>query len=164
NSLVDVDVCDELYAASAAGVEIDLIVRGMCVLRAGVPGLSDRIRVRSVVGRFLEHSRIYYFANAGDPVCTIGSCDWMTRNLDRRVEALVTITDVRLRARIEHLLEAYLADRGMARVLGADGRYRRLVVDGDEARVQDLFLANGDGLDEGDVVRSVPRFVPLRAV
>ncbi|GDY13960.1 polyphosphate kinase [Planctomycetota bacterium] len=127
NALVDEPMCDELYAASAAGVEIDLIVRGMCILKAGVPGLSENIRVRSLVGRFLEHSRIYHFANDGDPVYAIASADWMGRNLDRRVESLVQITDESICARLATILETCLADQTQARVQQSDGTYRRLL-------------------------------------
>jgi polyphosphate kinase len=91
NSLVDEQIIDELYRASMAGVEIDVLVRGMCALRPGVPGLSETIKVHSVLGRYLEHSRIFYFENAGDPDIFIGSADMMHRNLDRRVETLVKI-------------------------------------------------------------------------
>jgi polyphosphate kinase len=93
NALLDKNVVQALYRASQAGVEIDLIVRGICALRPGVRGLSDRIRVRSIVGRFLEHSRIYYFANGGDEEIYMGSADWMPRNLYERVEVLVPLRD-----------------------------------------------------------------------
>lgn len=126
NSLVDTAMCDELYAASRAGVQIDLVVRGMCILRAGVKGLSENIRVRSVVGRFLEHSRIYYFHNRGRPVYAIASADWMTRNLDYRVESLVRIEDPALQQQLQRILDVCLADNTQARVLGADGIYTRL--------------------------------------
>jgi polyphosphate kinase len=129
NSLVDHAIVDELYAASRAGVEIDLIVRGMCILRPGVPGLSERIRVRSIVGRLLEHSRIYYFRNhlhaASEPVVAIASADWMTRNLDRRVEALVRIESEALRDRLARILEICLEDDSQARLLLPDGTYVR---------------------------------------
>jgi len=126
NSLVDEGICDELYAASQAGVRIDLIVRGMCILRPGVPGLSENITVRSIIGRLLEHSRIYYFANRGQAVIAIASADWMTRNLDRRVECLVRIEDEALRARLTGILDICLEDTVQARILQADGIYRRV--------------------------------------
>lgn len=117
NSLVDADMIDELYAASADGVRVDLIVRGICCLRAQVPGLSERITVRSVVGRYLEHSRIYRFANGdgvGAPVHFMGSADLMPRNLDRRVEAMVPIGDPALARRIDEMLAVDLADDTLA--------------------------------------------------
>ena len=125
NALVDEPMCEELYAASRAGVKIDLIVRGMCILRAGVPGLSENITVRSIVGRFLEHSRIYYFANQGDPVYAIASADWMGRNLDRRVEHLLRIEEPALQTRLKSILDACLEDNVMARLMGPDGMYTR---------------------------------------
>ena len=123
NSLVDIGMCDELYAASKAGVQIDLIVRGMCILRPGVKGLSENIRVRSIVGRFLEHSRIYHFANQGSPVYAISSADWMTRNLDFRVESLVRIEDARLVGELQRILDLCLADDVQSRLLQPDGTY-----------------------------------------
>ena len=117
NSLVDPELIEALYAASAAGVEIDLIVRGMVCLRPGVPGLSDTIRVRSIVGRYLEHSRIFQFANGegpGRPTWLIGSADWMPRNLDRRVEALVPVAAPELQERLQEILDVNLADDVLA--------------------------------------------------
>jgi polyphosphate kinase len=117
NSLVDPELIEELYAAAADGVDIQLIVRGICCLRPGVAGLSERISVRSIVGRYLEHSRVYRFANgagAGRPACYIGSADLMPRNLDRRVEVLVPIRDESLRTRIDEVLELLLADDVLA--------------------------------------------------
>jgi polyphosphate kinase len=117
NSLVDADMIDELYAASADGVRVELIIRGICCLRAGVPGLSDNITVRSIVGRYLEHSRIYRFANGagvGSPVHYLGSADLMPRNLDRRVEAMVPIQDPALRHRVDEILAVSLADDSLA--------------------------------------------------
>jgi len=126
NALLDKSVVQALYRASQAGVEIDLIVRGICALRPGVKGVSDRIRVRSIVGRFLEHSRIYYFANGGDEEIYMGSADWMPRNLYERVEVLVPLPDEVLRDRVRHeILDAYLADNRKARILLRDATYIR---------------------------------------
>lgn len=126
NSLNDVKLIEELYAASQAGVSIDLIVRGICILRPGVPGLSDNIRVRSIIGRFLEHSRIFYFAGDGQPYLGIASADWMSRNLDRRVEHLVRIDEAELIEAMLTQLGYYLADNESVRVLQPDGSYQRL--------------------------------------
>ena len=126
NALLDKNVIQALYRASQAGVEIDLIVRGICALRPGVRGVSENIRVRSIVGRFLEHSRIYYFANAGEEEIYIGSADWMPRNLYERVEVLVPLRDEMLRQRVHHeILDAYLADNRKARILLKDTTYIR---------------------------------------
>jgi polyphosphate kinase len=126
NALLDKSVVQALYRASQAGVEIDLIVRGICALRPGVRGVSDRIRVRSIVGRFLEHSRIYYFANGGEEEIYMGSADWMPRNLYERVEVLVPLRDELLRDRVRHeILDAYLADNRKARILLRDSTYIR---------------------------------------
>jgi len=126
NALLDKNIVQALYRASQAGVEIDLIVRGICALRPGVRGVSDHIRVRSIVGRFLEHSRIYYFANGGEEEIYIGSADWMPRNLYERVEVLVPLRDELLRQRVHHeILDAYLADNRKARILLKDTTYIR---------------------------------------
>jgi polyphosphate kinase len=127
NRLADREIVSALYAASQAGVEIDLIVRGVCTLRPGVPGLSENIRVRSIVGRLLEHSRTYYFENGGDPEVYIGSSDWMPRNLDRRVEVISPVRDPHFRKYLaEEYLEAYLKDNTKAWILQPDGRYTRV--------------------------------------
>jgi polyphosphate kinase len=126
NALVDKNIVQALYRASQAGVEINLIVRGICALRPGVRGVSENIRVCSIVGRFLEHSRIYYFANGGDEEIYIGSADWMPRNLYERVEVLVPLRDEMLRQRVRHeILDAYLADNRKARILLKDETYIR---------------------------------------
>src|SRR6266576_2315486 len=127
NALVDKKVIMALYRASQAGVEIDLLVRGICALRPGVRGVSDRIKVRSIVGRFLEHSRIYCFANGGEEEVYIGSADWMPRNLYERVEVLTPLKDPMARERVYHeILGAYLADNMKTRILSKDGSYRRI--------------------------------------
>jgi polyphosphate kinase len=134
NRLTDLEIIDALYRASQAGVPIDLIVRGSCMLRPGVPGLSETIHVRSIVGQFLEHSRIFYFANGGDDDVYIGSADWMTRNLDRRVEVVTPILDPNLKQILKNVvLNAYLKDNVKARVLNADGIYERVPVAPGEA-------------------------------
>jgi polyphosphate kinase len=126
NALLDKNMIQALYRASQAGVEIDLIVRGICALRTGVRGLSDRISVRSIVGRFLEHSRVFYFANGEEEEIYIGSADWMPRNLYERVEVLVPLRDEFLRERVRReILDAYLADNRKARILVRDGSYIR---------------------------------------
>jgi len=126
NALVEPRSIQALYGAAQAGVEIDLVVRGMCALRPGVPGVSERIRVRSVVGRFLEHTRVFYFHNGGDPEVYLGSADWAERNFFRRVEVCFPILDGALRARVIDELMLYLADNRQAWELQADGVYRRV--------------------------------------
>ena len=126
NSLVEESLIGALYEASQAGVKIDLIVRGICCLRPGVAGVSENIRVISIVGRFLEHSRIYFFGNGGKPKVYLGSADWMPRNLFRRVEVVFPVRDPNLRKRMtDEILPTYLADCVKARELGEDGVYRR---------------------------------------
>jgi polyphosphate kinase len=124
NALLDKALIQALYRASQAGVQIDLIVRGICAVRPGVRGVSDNIRVRSIVGRYLEHSRIYCFANGGEEDIYIGSADWMPRNLYERVEVLVPLRDEMLRQRVRaEILDAYLADNRKARILLKDATY-----------------------------------------
>ena len=144
NSLLDVKMINSLYEASAAGVAIDLIVRGICCVKPGIPGLSQNIRVRSVVGRFLEHERIYYFCNGGAEEVYCGSADWMERNFDRRVETIFPLDDPSLRERvISQLLPLYLADNVGARELSPDGTYtRRTPGDSEPICAQELLLAN----------------------
>jgi polyphosphate kinase len=127
NSLVDAQMIEHLYAASNAGVEIELIIRGMCSLRPGVRGMSERIRVRSVIGRYLEHSRIYWFGNDDNPEMYIGSADIMERNLDRRVETLFPVNDPAIRTWVsQRMLEAYLRDTERTHILHSDGSWHRV--------------------------------------
>jgi polyphosphate kinase len=143
NAISDAGIVQRLYRASQAGVPIDLVVRGMCVLRPGIPGVSETISVRSIVGRFLEHSRIFHFVNGGDRDVYIGSADWMGRNLDRRVETVVPVFDPVLREMIcDEILDVYLADNVKARILRPDGGYERRGVLPGEHRVdaQQIFL------------------------
>ena len=127
NALLDASTIKALYAASLAGVKVDLIVRGACALRPGVLGMSENIKVRSIVGRFLEHSRIYYFRNDGEQDVWLSSADWMGRNLFGRIEVAFPVLDQKLKKRvIDEGLKPYLADNVNAWVLSADGEYRRL--------------------------------------
>ena len=126
NSLCDPDVMEALYKASAAGVEIELIVRGICCIRPGIPGVSENITVRSIVGNFLEHSRIYYFENGGSPEVYAASADWMPRNLDRRVEIMFPLEDSEIRAKALHILQLELEDTVKAHILRSDGTYDRV--------------------------------------
>ncbi|MBI3981610.1 MAG: polyphosphate kinase 1 [Gemmatimonadetes bacterium] len=126
NALVEPSVIDALYGASQAGVAIDLVIRGICCLRPGLPGVSHGIRVTSIVDKFLEHSRVFYFENAGNPEIFLGSADWMPRNFFRRIEAMFPIEDERLKQRVmEEILPVILADNVKARELQLDGRYTR---------------------------------------
>nr|WP_267887179.1 RNA degradosome polyphosphate kinase [Thermobifida halotolerans] len=138
NSLVDEEVIDALYSASRAGVPIDLWVRGSCVLRPGVEGLSETIRVRSILGRFLEHSRVFVFENGGEPQVWIGSADLMPRNLDRRVEALVRVTDPGQRARLAGLMDLAMADSTSTWHLNPDGSWTRFTHDEEGTPLLDL--------------------------
>lgn len=126
NSLAEPQMMQALYEASQAGVRIDLIVRGVCSLKPGLPGVSENIQVRSIVGRFLEHSRVFFFHNGGTPKLYCASADWMYRNFFTRVETAFPINDERLRARIEEDLHTYLADNSLAWVMQSDGTYKRL--------------------------------------
>jgi polyphosphate kinase len=147
---------EHLYAASAAGVSIDLLVRGICCLRPGVPGLSENIRVRSLIGRYLEHSRILQFANGagpGSPVTYIGSADLMPRNLDRRIEAMVPVVDPHLQRRVDEILAVEMADDVLAWTLGPDATWTKVVPSpGSEPinahlRFQELALARARRTD-----------------
>jgi polyphosphate kinase len=143
NQLQDKGTIKELYRASQAGVPIELNVRGLCCLRPGVPGLSENIRVFSVLGRFLEHSRIYRFANGGDPAYFIGSADWMKRNLSRRVETIMPVLDPTIQRELWEILEVYASDNASAWDAGSDGQYeRRQTPAGEPRRVaQEIFIA-----------------------
>jgi polyphosphate kinase len=140
NALVDAEVIHALYEASRAGVEIDLIVRGICCLRPGVPGVSERIRVISIVGRFLEHSRAWCFANGGEDCVYIGSADWMPRNFDRRIEVASPIEDPEHRDVVRRLLEQMLQDNRQAWDLSNDGAYRQRHRDGDPEQGTHQYL------------------------
>jgi len=146
NSLVDSAVVDELYAASEAGVSIDLIIRGICCLRPGVEGLSDNIRVRSIVGRFLEHSRIYAFGSRHERRYFIGSADLMPRNLDRRVEAVTPVTDPELQGRLQEILDVCLSDDLLASELNPDGSWQKIATEKEinaQLRLHELAFDRG---------------------
>jgi polyphosphate kinase len=158
NSLLDKNIVEELYRASQAGVEIDLIVRGICALRPGVRGVSNRISVRSIVGRFLEHSRIFYFANGGEEEVYLGSADWMPRNLYERVEVTFPVKNPMLRQRIRtEILEAYLRDTAKARWLRSDGSYvRAKLPDGaDGFNAQEFLIAVAEGRQNAGNIRAL---------
>jgi len=166
NALLDKNIIMALYRASQAGVKIDLIVRGICALRPGVRGVSDYIRVRSIVGRFLEHSRIYYFLNGGQEEIYMGSADWMPRNLYDRVEVVFPIKDELLRERVrEEILQIYMADNVKSRFLQKDGSYspawrvagRRKPPSGSSAfSAQDFLIGLAEGKQTLDLIPTVP--------
>jgi polyphosphate kinase len=136
NALVDQPIIQELYRASQAGVKIDLLVRGICCLRPGIKGISDNIRVVSVVGRFLEHSRIFYFRNTGKEEVYLGSADLMPRNINRRVEVLFPVQDPRLIKYVhDELLQTCLSDNVKGRLMQPDGSYVRVKADGKKAPI-----------------------------
>jgi polyphosphate kinase len=157
NRLTDLNVIEALYEASQAGVKIDLIVRGACMLRPGEPGLSQTIHVRSIVGPFLEHSRIFYFANGGDEEVYIGSADWMARNLDRRVEVVTPVLDPQLKKYLKDtVIAAYLRDNVKARVMNPDGSYDRPAVGpGEESFNSQLFFEGPNSSPSGKNVHSL---------
>jgi polyphosphate kinase len=175
NALLEPSVIEALYAASQAGVEIDLIIRGVCTLRPGVPGLSERIRVRSIVGRFLEHSRIFHFANGGDDEIYMGSADWMPRNLFERCEVAFPVRDTCARARIhDEILPALLADTIKARLQQPDGSYTRaskVLKDAPPFSSQDFLMQLAEGKTDLDALpshqpvppKSAPQRSPRRA-
>jgi polyphosphate kinase len=139
NALVDEEVIQALYSASQAGVQIRLLVRGVCSLRPGVPGVSDNVVVRSIVGRFLEHSRVYRFENAGQPEIYLASADWTARNFFRRVEVCFPVQDADLRDRVDQILDTYWRDNVKAREQTSDGTYFRRPVEGERVDAQALF-------------------------
>ena len=126
NSLCDREIIACLYEASCAGVKIELVVRGICCLKAGVPGLSENISVHSIVGNFLEHARIFYFENGGSPEVYMGSADWMPRNLDKRVEIMFPVEDPALKEQVIHILKVQLEDNVKAHILQPDGTYEKI--------------------------------------
>ncbi len=156
NGLIDRRTIEALYAASQAGVEIDLIVRGMCSLRPGVKGLSERIRVRSIVGRFLEHSRIFHFANGGEDDVYCGSADWMPRNLVERCEVVFPVMQIDLKKRLrDEILKTYLKDNTKARLLQPDGEYVRAPKSVTPFTAQDYLMSLAEGSEEKVPIRKL---------
>ena len=161
NSLTDKKIIDKLVDASCAGVKIEMMIRGICCLRAGVPGLSEHISVRSIVGNFLEHSRIFYFLNDGSPEVYMGSADWMPRNLDRRVEIMFPVEDEGLKEKVIHILEVELEDNVKAHILQPDGTYEKedkrgkVLINSQEQFCQEAvqLAKEGKGKDDPAVTR-----------
>jgi polyphosphate kinase len=163
NALVEPSVIDALYRASQAGVRIDLLIRGICCLRAGLAGASETIRVISIVDRFLEHSRVFYFENAGKPEVFLASADWMPRNFFRRIEVMFPIDDARLKARIvESILPTLLGDNVKARIQRPDGSYVRVERSPEEPALRSQVALQGQAREsarEGDAKHRL--FVPI---
>ena len=143
NSLCDKEIIASLYEASCAGVKVELVIRGICCLKAGVPGLSDNIHVHSIVGDFLEHARIFYFENDGSPEVYMGSADWMPRNLDKRVEIMFPVEDPRLKDQVIHILQIQLEDNVKAHILQPDGSYEKI-----DKRGKELVMAQQQFCEE----------------
>jgi polyphosphate kinase len=166
NSLCDPVIMNALYDASKAGVKIDLIVRGICCIKAGVPGLSENIRVRSIVGNFLEHSRIFYFYNDGFEDVYMGSADWMPRNLDKRVEITFPVEDPDLKKRIKEILKIQLADTLKAHIMQPDGTYEKQDLRGKEKLDSQMYFVEEarKRRDRGNSVSGKDRvFIPVEA-
>lgn len=161
NSLLDKKVIAKLYEASANGVRIDLIVRGICTLRPGIAGISDNITVRSIVGRFLEHHRIFYFRSGGNDKIFISSADWMPRNLNERVELMIPIEDKRHKARIKGILDLYLVDTLKAHIMRSDGSYYKVTaVEGPISAQEELMEAANTQESKGKMT-VIERFKPM---
>ena len=157
NAVVDPELIEALYRASQAGVEVECIIRGICSLHPGVPGVSDRIRVRSIVGEFLEHSRIYGFLNGGRQEWYTGSADLMERNLDRRIEVVFPIEDLEAQARLGEIIEVMLADDRRSWQLGADATWRRTEEVNAAAGTRDTFATLKERAERAVVVGREPR-------
>jgi len=162
NSLCDPDVMAALYEASSAGVEIQLLVRGICCLKVGIPGVSENIHVRSIVGDYLEHSRIFYFENDLSPEVYMASADWMPRNLERRVEIMFPIEDADLKNKIIHILDVQFADNAKAHILQPDGNYVKPAVSSDKRICcQDIFCEEEKAASENKKAHKSRVFVPM---
>ena len=162
NALVDAEIIEALYAPRRPGSTIDLIVRGICCLRPGCAGVSDRIRVVSIIGRFLEHSRLWYFANGGEEEFYLGSADWMPRNFDRRVEAMAPVDDPALHVRLRSLLETYLEDNRQAWDLSADGTWNQREPNGAVRASHERLLHNSWSIGREPIALPDPAAQPVR--
>ena len=157
-----------MYKASKAGVKIELIVRGICCLIPQLDGVSENITVRSIVGTFLEHSRIFYFENGGNPEIYMASADWMSRNLDRRVEIMFPVEDARLKKEVKHILDVQLADNVKAQLMQPDGSYRKIknAPDMPQVEAQQVFCEEAQekakAVTEGADVHSSRVFTPMK--
>lgn len=166
NSLLDKKVIEKLYEASAAGVKIELIVRGICVLIPGIPGISDNITVRSIVGRFLEHSRIFWFENGGREELYIGSADWMPRNLNDRVELMVPVEDPELRERVKKMVDTELADNQKSHIMQPDGTWTKTISMENRVNAQEIFQHLAEARDEErkmTLKQKMEPYVPVRS-
>ena len=166
NSLCDKEIIAALYEASTAGVKIDLVVRGICCLKVGIPGVSENISVRSIVGNFLEHSRIFYFYNNGEENVYMGSADWMPRNLDKRVEILFPVENAALKEQVIHILDVELADKVKARILQPDGSSERVDKRGKVLiNSQETFCEEAEQQEKGEESEAHPRvFIPMESL
>lgn len=168
NSVCDKDIIELMYKASKAGVKIELIVRGICCLIPQLDGVSENITVRSIVGTFLEHSRIFYFENGGNPEIYMASADWMSRNLDRRVEIMFPVEDARLKKEVKHILDVQLADNVKAQLMQPDGSYRKIknAPDMPQVEAQQIFCEEArekaKAVTEGADVHSSRVFTPMK--
>ena len=162
NSLQDREIISALYRASQTNVRIKLNVRGICCLVPGVPGVSDNIEVRSIVDRFLEHARVFYFANGGHEEMYLSSADWMQRNLDRRFETIFPVQSAEQRARLLHILDVFFTDNVKAWTLQSDGEYQRVRTDGPPIRAQEVFYREAVAAVR-DVPARGPKYQVLKA-
>jgi polyphosphate kinase len=160
NSIQDPAICRALYRASQAGVKVMLNVRGICCLRSGVKGISDNIEVRSIIDKFLEHSRIFYFRNGGHEEIYLSSADWMKRNLDQRLEILFPVRNAAIKARLMDILKTFFADNVKAWQLMPDGSYKRVPSRGKKIRAQEKFYQDAVA-ETAETSHIKPRFRPL---
>ena len=164
NSLLDKEIIAKLYEASRAGVKIELIVRGICVIIPGIPGVSDNITVRSLVGRFLEHSRVFWFANGGREELYIGSADWMPRNLNDRVELMIPVKDPDICRRLKNMIDLELADNQKAHIMQSDGSWRKFIAPENKVAAQARFqklAEQRDREDEMTLAQKMEPYVPV---